>query len=171
MLTMDISQAGSMLLTTEVARCFFNEDTFYPEVEVKSIYLHVSRLDLLDQVIEGTRDGFYKECFHVLYFVNFLSPTKKHSQFYPYISEISTPKKRGIGKKLIFTIRAVMNGEHVDQVVGDFNRTAWLCSNRNNISTIEEAFCGLRFGKRRLVLHHSGDQVRFQDVEATCAVP
>ena len=33
-----------------------------------------------------------------------------------------------------------MLGEHVDPVAGDFNGTAWRCSNRNNISTIEEPF-------------------------------
>ena len=49
-------------------------------------------------------------------------------------------KKRGIGKKLILTIRAVMLGEQVDLVAGDFNGAAWRCDNRNNISTIEEAF-------------------------------
>ena len=49
-------------------------------------------------------------------------------------------RERGIGKKLILTIRAVMLDERVDLVAGDFNGTAWRCSNRNNISTIEEAF-------------------------------
>ena len=49
-------------------------------------------------------------------------------------------KKRGIAKKLILTIRAVMLGEHVDLVAGDFNGAAWRCISRNNISTIEEAF-------------------------------
>ena len=48
--------------------------------------------------------------------------------------------KRGVAKKLILTIRAVMLGEHVDLVAGDFDGTAWRCSNRNNISTIDEAF-------------------------------
>ena len=33
-----------------------------------------------------------------------------------------------------------MLGEHFDLVAGDFNATAWQCSNGNNISTIEEAF-------------------------------
>ena len=33
-----------------------------------------------------------------------------------------------------------MLGEHVDLVAGDFNGTAWRCSNRNNIGTIEEVF-------------------------------
>ena len=35
---------------------------------------------------------------------------------------------------------AIMLGQHVDLVAGDFNVTAWRCSNRNNISTIDEAF-------------------------------
>ena len=36
-------------------------------------------------------------------------------------------KKRGIGKKLILTIRAVMLDEKVDVVAGDFNGAAWRC--------------------------------------------
>ena len=72
------------------------------------------------------------------HFVDLLSAARKHSQFltcYQYLRQ-----KRGIGKKLILTIRAVMLGEHVDLVAGDFNGAAWRCNNRNNISTIEEAF-------------------------------
>ena len=49
-------------------------------------------------------------------------------------------KKRGIAKKLILTIRAIVIGQHVHLVAGDFNGTAWRCSNRNTISTIDEAF-------------------------------
>ena len=52
-------------------------------------------------------------------------------------------KKRGIGKKLLLTIRAVMLEEHVDLVVGDFNGAAWRrpCgSDRKLTSIIEEAF-------------------------------
>ena len=49
-------------------------------------------------------------------------------------------KKRGIAKKLILTIRAIMSSQQVDLVVGDFNGTAWRSSNRCNISTVEEAF-------------------------------
>ena len=49
-------------------------------------------------------------------------------------------KKRGIGRKLILTIRAVMLDEKVDLVAGDFDGAAWRCDNRNNVSTIEEAF-------------------------------
>ena len=48
--------------------------------------------------------------------------------------------KRGIAKKLILTIHAVMIGQQIDVVAGDFNGTAWRCSNRDNISTVDEAF-------------------------------
>ena len=49
-------------------------------------------------------------------------------------------KKKGIAKKLILTLRAIMIYQEVDVVAGDFNGTAWRCSNRDNISTIDEAF-------------------------------
>ena len=50
-------------------------------------------------------------------------------------------KKRGIGKKLLLTFRAVMLEEHVDLVAGDFKGAAWRrhCSN-GNLSILEEAF-------------------------------
>ena len=49
-------------------------------------------------------------------------------------------KKKGIAKKLILTFRAIMISQEVDLVAGDFNGTAWRCSNRDNISTIDGAF-------------------------------
>ena len=50
-------------------------------------------------------------------------------------------KKRGIGKKLLLTVRAVMLEKHVDLVAGDFNGAAWRrTTTANNISIIEEAF-------------------------------
>ena len=49
-------------------------------------------------------------------------------------------QKRCVAKKLILTIRAIMLGQHIDLIAGDFNGTAWRCSNRNNVSTLEEAF-------------------------------
>ena len=49
-------------------------------------------------------------------------------------------KKRGIAKKLILRIRAIMIGQQIDVVAGDFNGKAWRCSNRDNISTIDEDF-------------------------------
>ena len=65
-------------------------------------------------------------------------PENIHSSvptYYQYLRQ-----KRVIAKKLILTIRAIMIGQHIDLVAGDFNGTAWRCSNRNNISTIDEAF-------------------------------
>ena len=49
-------------------------------------------------------------------------------------------KKRGIGKNLPLTIRAMMLDEQVDLVAVDFNGVVWRTTNANNISTIEEAF-------------------------------
>ena len=46
-------------------------------------------------------------------------------------------KKRGIGKKLILTIRAVMLDEKVDLVASDFNGAAWRRDNSNNISIMK----------------------------------
>ena len=73
-------------------------------------------------------------------FVDLLSAAKKTCPVpFLHITNIYA-KKRGIWKKLILTIRAVMLDELVDLVAGDFNGTAWRCTNGNNISTIEEAF-------------------------------
>ena len=40
---------------THYAGCaiLFNKDTFYPDISVKSIYLHDTRRGLQDQVVEG----------------------------------------------------------------------------------------------------------------------
>ena len=116
----------------------FNKDTFYPNIEVKSLYLNDTRRDLLDKVMEGDQ-GFCKGCFHVPHFVD-LSAARKLLQFCLYILAIPTPQNGVLRKKLTPTIRAFMVGQHIDLVAGDFNGTAWRCSNRNNISTIEETF-------------------------------
>ena len=52
-------------------------------------------------------------------------------------------KKRGIGQKLLLTVRTVMLQEHVDMVAGDFNGAAWRRQSGSDprpISTIEEEF-------------------------------
>ena len=58
----------------------------------------------------------------------------------------SFAKKRGIGKKLILTIRAVVLEEHVDVVAGDFNGAAWRRDTSANDISITER------GLRRLCL-------------------
>ena len=59
----------------------FNKDTFFPDVKVKSIYLHDTRRELLDKVMEGDSGWVYRACYHVPLFVDNLSAAKKHSQF------------------------------------------------------------------------------------------
>ena len=117
-----------------------NKDTFYPDIEVKPIYLHDTRRELLDKVMEGDPGWVLQG---VLSRASFrrrpLSCQKTFTVVSLHVGNIYV-KKRSIAKKLILTFRAVMIGEHVDLVAGEFNGTAWRCSSRNNISTIEEAF-------------------------------
>ena len=49
-------------------------------------------------------------------------------------------KKRGIAKKIIQAVRALMISQNIDLVAGDFNGAAWRCRSRDNISTIDEVF-------------------------------
>ena len=116
----------------------FNKDTFLSDVKAKSIYLHDTRRELPDKVIEGNSGWvFCRTCKHVPPFCR--QPLRGQKTFTVLSSQIKKvyAKKRGIGKKLILTIRAVTLGENVDL---DFNGAAWRYGNRNNISTIEEAF-------------------------------
>ena len=117
-----------------------NKDAFHPNIDVKSIYLHDTRRDLPDQVMEGAQVWVMQG---VLSGASFrrppLSGQKTFTVLPPHISHIYA-KKRGIAKKLILTIRAIMIGHHIDLVAGDLNGTAWRCSNRDNMSTIDEAF-------------------------------
>ena len=52
-------------------------------------------------------------------------------------------KKRGIGKKMMLTVRTVMLQEHVDVVAGDVNGASWgrpSSSDRHQFRIVEEAF-------------------------------
>ena len=55
-----------------------------------------------------------------------------------HISNIHA-KKKGIVKKLILTLRAIMISQEVVLHAGDFNGIAWRCRSRDNFSTIDEA--------------------------------
>ena len=61
-------------------------------------------------------------------------------------------------------IRAIVIGQQIDVVAGDFNGKAWRCSNRDNISTIDEAFADSAL--RRRALHFCGEH-RFQTTGLT----
>ena len=101
----------------------FKKDTFYTNIDVKSIYLHDTRRDLLE--MEGEQ---------VHHFVVHHSAARRLTVLSLHESNIY------IAKELILTIRAIMSGQLIHVVAGDFNGTAWRCSNRENISTIDEAF-------------------------------
>ena len=108
----------------------YNKDTFYPNIDVKSIYLHDTRRDLPDQVLEGEQGWVMQG---VLSCASFRRPPLSDQNTFTVMSlQISNiyAKKRGIAKKLILTIRAIMIGQQIDLVAGDFNGTAWRCSNR-----------------------------------------
>ena len=91
--------------------------------KVSSIHLHDTR-NVQHQVInEGSQDGFYRPS----------SPVHHSEGCRPTVNPFSTMmslhtnhfvKKRGMGKKLILTVRTVMLQEHVDMVAGDFNGAA-----------------------------------------------
>ena len=70
------------------------------------------------------------------------SPVKGQKFFTVLSLHISNiyDRKKGIAKRLILTLRAIMISQEVDLVAGDFNGTAWRCRSRNNLSTIDEAF-------------------------------
>ena len=117
----------------------FNKDTFYPNIDVKSIYLHDTRRDLPDQVMEGDQGWVMQG---VLSRASFRRSPVSGQKFFTVLSlHISNiyAKKKGIAKKLIFTLRAIMISQQVDLVAGDLNGTAWRCRS-NNISTSDEAF-------------------------------
>ena len=127
---------------TDYAGCaiLFNKDTFYPSVDVKSIYLHDTRRDLPDQVMEGEQGWVMQG---VLSRASFRRSPVSGKKFFTVLSlNISNinAKKKGIAKKLILTLRAIMISQEVDLVAGDFNGTASRCRSRDNLSTIDEAF-------------------------------
>ena len=122
------------------ARFSSTRTPFHPDINVKSIYLQDTRRGLPDQILEGeqgwvlqgilSRTSFRRAAVSCQKFVTVLSLL---------ISNICA-KKKGIAKKIIQTLRAMMMSQEVDLVAGDFNGTAWRCRSRDNLSTIDEAF-------------------------------
>ena len=102
----------------------FNKDIFYLHIDVKSIYLHDTRRDLPDQVMEKEQGLVMQGILSCASFRRSpLSGQKIFTVLSLHISNIYA-KKRGIAKKLILTIRAIMIGQQIDVVAGDFNATA-----------------------------------------------
>ena len=134
---------------THYAGCaiLFNKDIFFSDISVKSIYLHDTRRGLQDQVVFEGEQGWVLQ--GVLSRASFRRAAAIGQKCFTVLSlHISNifVKKKGIAKKLILTLRAIMISQEVDLVAGDFNGTAWRCRSRDNLSTIDEAFadCALR---------------------------
>ena len=85
-------------------------------------------------------DGFYMAFFHVPLFVVLQPVVRRSSPYYRCTSAIFKPRKKGIAKKIIQTVRALMVSQDIDLVAGDFHGTAWRSRSRDNISTIDEVF-------------------------------
>ena len=112
---------------THYAGCaiLFNKDTFHPDINIKSIYLHDTRRGLPDQIIEGEQ-GWVLQV--VLSRASFLCAAVSDQKFFTvlslHISDIYA-KKNGIAKKLIQTLRALMISQEVVSVAGDSHGKAW----------------------------------------------
>ena len=121
---------------THYAGCaiLFNKD-----ISVKSIYLHDTRRGVQDHIVEGEQGWVLQGVLSRA--TSRRSPVSGQKYFTVLSLHISNihAKKKGIAKKLIQTLRAIMISQEVDLVAGDFNGTAWRCRSRNNLSTIDEA--------------------------------
>ena len=97
-----------------------------PDVKVKSTYLHGTRRELPDKVMEGDSVWFLQGVCTCLF-------RRQPSGQEPSDQSIHGPV-------VTYTIRAVMLKENVDLLAGDFNRAAWRRENSNIFSIIENAF-------------------------------
>ena len=92
---------------THCAGCaiLFNKDTIYPNIDVKSIYLHDTRRDLPDQVVEGEQGWVMQGVLSRASFRR--SPVSGQKTFTVLSLHISNiyAKKKGITKKLILSLR------------------------------------------------------------------
>ena len=116
----------------------FKMDTFHTNVDVKSTYIHDTRRELADQVLEGEQ-GWVRQ--GVLSRASFRrSPVSGQKYFTVLSLHISNIyAKKSIAKKVILALRAIMISEEVDLVAGDFIGTAWQYRGKENLSTIDEA--------------------------------
>ena len=118
----------------------YSKDIFYPNIDVKSIYLHDTRRGLPDQATEEDQGWFVQV---VLSRASCRRPPVGGQHTFTVMSlhmKLYLRQKNGVLRKCSSSIRAITIGQQIDLVAGDFNGTAWRCSNRDNISTVDEAF-------------------------------
>ena len=121
---------------THFAGCavLFNQDIFYPDISVKSICVHDTRRCVQDHIVEGEHGRVLQG---VLSRASFRRAAASGQKL--HINNVFA-KKRGIAKKIIQTVRALMISQNIDLFAGDFNGAAWRCRSRDNISTFYEEF-------------------------------
>ena len=127
---------------THFAGCavFFNKDTFYTNVDVKSIYLHDTRRVLHDHIVEGEHGWVLQG---VVSRASFRRAAANGQTVFTVLSlhiNNVNAKKRGIAKKIIQAVRSLANSQDIDLVAGNFNGAALRCRSRDNLSSIDEAF-------------------------------
>ena len=119
----------------------------------KSIYLHDTRRGVQDQVMEGEQGRVLQGALSRASFRQSPVSGQKHFTVLSLLVSNNYAKKKGIAKKLILTLRAILNSQEVDLVAGDFNGTAWRYRSKDNFSTIDEAHGGIaRRSSRPFVL-------------------
>ena len=140
LLTTSFSRIASTLHITQVARFSPTRTPFDTNIAVKSIYLHDTKRDLFAQVVEGDQGWVLQG---VLSRAILRRPPVSRQKYFTVLSlHVSNiyAKKKGIAKKLILALRAIMISQEVDLVAGDFNDTVWRHRGKDNLSTIDEAF-------------------------------
>ena len=140
MSTVTLSQSVSTLPTMEIARfCSTRTHSTPRSKSILSTFMRPGVYHMIKRWKEA-KDGLCKACLHELHFRRHpISGQKMLTVLCLHICNVFA-KKRGIAKKFILTIRAIMIGQQVDLVAGDFKGTAWRSSSRGNVSTIEDAF-------------------------------
>ena len=118
---------------THYAGCaiLFNKDTVHLDIKVSSIYLH----DTWNGQHQFVNEGQSRWVSHAVISPCFIRKVTAQRQFFTMMSlhmHKHFAKKRGIGKKLLLTVRTVMLQEHADMVAGDFNGAAWRRQSRSD---------------------------------------
>ena len=127
---------------THFAGCavLFNKDTFYPDISVKSIYLHDTRRGVQDHIVEGEHGWVLQGVVSRASFRRAAASGQKVFTVSSLHIKNVFATKRGIAKKIILTLRALMISQNIDLVAGDFNGAAWRCRSNDNLSSVDEAF-------------------------------
>ena len=94
----------------------FNKDTFCRNIDVKSIYLHDIRRVLHDRIVEGEHEWVLQGVVSRASFRRAASSGQTAFTVLSFHINNVFAKKRGIAKKIIQTVRALMISQNVDLV-------------------------------------------------------